>query len=105
MNSEIGTLPRPIDREQTKCNKADALEIQVYVAQQLATDLCAGIRADGQQHTIFLAPRYSGIDTVDAAARREDDLLYSPFFRHLENVLRAADIDMLEVFRARSARA
>jgi hypothetical protein len=75
-------------------DEPDAVQVRVDVPQQLAADLGAGVRADGQ-HVIVFRPRNARIHPVDAARRPEHELTDAARAGQLQQVLRAADVDLL----------
>jgi hypothetical protein len=85
-------------REQAQRDEADAVQVRVDVPQQLAADLRAGVRAD-RQDVIVLGPRDARIHAVDAARRAEDELADAARAGQLQQVLRAADVDLLVAHR------
>jgi hypothetical protein len=95
VDGEVRPLARAIHGEEAQADEADAVEVAVHVAEQLAADLGAGVGADGPQHVVVLAPRHPRVLAIDAGGAGEDELRGLPFAGELQQVLGAADVDFL----------
>ena len=103
VDGEIGALPRAVHGEEPQRDEPDPVQVRVDVPEQLAADLGAGVRADGQ-HVIVFGPRHARVHAVDAARRAEHELADAARARQLQQVLRAADVDLLVAHRVGNRR-
>ena len=75
IDGEVGALAGAIDGKEAQPQKADPVEVAVDMAHQLATDLGAGVGADGLEDMVVLAPGNAGVDPIDGRGGGEDELL------------------------------
>src|ERR1043165_185179 len=92
VDGEVGALARAVDREEAEADRAQAPEVRVGVAEQLARRLRRRVRADGPAHGVVLGKRNLLVLAVDGGRRAEDELADIVRARKLKQVERAPDV-------------